>query len=151
MSSRKKIGIIFGGRSGEHEVSLVTATSVMNALDPSKYEIVPIGITKSGKWLSSARTLALMKSGTGLDAEEEKILLPDPTRPARTAIGADRSAVPLDVVFPLVHGKYGEDGTLQGLLELSNIPYVGAEVLASAVGMDKIVQKQLFAAAGLPI
>jgi D-alanine-D-alanine ligase len=152
MANKKlRVGVIFGGRTGEHEVSLVSAASVMNALDKEKYEVVPIGITKEGKWLSSSRTMALLKSGKNSDHEEEKILLPDPTKQQLTNVEESRDSEPLDVVFPVLHGRYGEDGTMQGLLELANIPYVGAGVLGSALGLDKVVQKQLFAEAGLPI
>ncbi len=152
-SARKiRVGIIFGGRSGEHEVSLVSATSVMNALDREKYEVVPIGITPEGRWISSSAALGMLKEKAPLEGEPEKFLVPEPNR--RALVPADSGGglpVSLDVVFPLVHGTYGEDGTLQGLLELANIPYVGAGVLASAVGMDKIVQKMIFAEAGLPL
>ncbi len=152
MGHKIRVGVIFGGRSGEHEVSLVSATSILNALDREKYEVVPIGITKEGRWLSSGQALKLLKERTGLDSEPERFLVPEPNRKALvSADGAAATDLPLDVVFPVVHGKYGEDGALQGLLELANIPYVGAGVLASAVGMDKIIQKELFARAGLPI
>ncbi len=152
MPQKIRVGVIFGGRSGEHEVSLVSATSVLQALDREQYEVVPIGITRDGRWVSSAEALRLLKERTGLDRIPERFLVPEPGRHALVAAnGNDADAQPLDVVFPLVHGVHGEDGTLQGLLELANIPYVGAGVLASAVGMDKIVQKQIFAEAGLPI
>jgi len=150
MGRKLRVGVIFGGRSGEHEVSLVSATSVINALDTEKYEVVPIGITQEGRWVSSSHALALLKSKDGLEREPERFLAPEPNRRALiTANGPTDSELGVDVVFPVVHGKYGEDGTLQGLLELANIPYVGAGVLASAVGMDKIVQKQLFQNAGV--
>jgi len=150
MGKKLRVGVIFGGRSGEHEVSLVSATSVINALDTEKYQVVPIGITQEGRWVSSSHALALLKSKDGLEQEPERFLAPEPNRRALiTANGPAGSELGVDVVFPLVHGKYGEDGTLQGLLELANIPYVGAGVLASAVGMDKIVQKQLFQNAGV--
>ena len=152
MTRRLRVGIIFGGRSGEHEVSLVSATSVMSALDREKYEVVPIGITPEGRWISSSQSLGMLKEKAPLDREPEKFLVPEPSR--RGLVSAEENggpSVPLDVIFPLVHGTYGEDGTLQGLLELANIPYVGAGVLASAVGMDKIIQKMVFANAGLPV
>src|SRR5579872_4899345 len=111
MANKKlRVGVIFGGRTGEHEVSLVSAASVMNALDKEKYEVVPIGITKEGKWLSSSRTMALLKSGKNSDQEEEKILLPDPTKHQLTNVEESRDSEPLDVVFPVLHGRYGEDG-----------------------------------------
>lgn len=153
MKKRIRVGVIFGGRSSEHEVSLVSATAVMQALDKSKYEVVPIGITKEGTWLSSAKALSILKSGPAGGSIEEQILLPDPR--SRGLVRIDQSLPakplrPLDVIIPVLHGPYGEDGTVQGLLELADIPYVGAGVLASAVGMDKVIQKQLFRQAGLP-
>jgi D-alanine-D-alanine ligase len=152
-SSRKlRVGVIFGGRSGEHEVSLVSATSVINALDKEKYEVVPIGITQNGRWMSSPESLEVLKRKTGVEDEPERFLVPEPNRQALVSLdGQSKPGLELDVVFPVVHGTFGEDGSLQGLLELANIPYVGAGVLASAVGMDKIVQKQLHKNAGLPI
>jgi len=147
-----RVGVIFGGRSGEHEVSLVSATSVISALDPEKYDVVPVGITPAGRWISSGRALGMLKEKTAQETEPEKFLVPEPNRKGLVSLnGEGNSPQSLDVVIPLVHGTYGEDGTLQGLLELADIPYVGAGVLASAVGMDKIVQKMVFAAAGLPI
>ena len=152
MTRKIRIGIIFGGRSGEHEVSLVSATAVMNALDREKYDVVPIGITPEGRWISSSRALGMLKDKAALDREPEKFLVPEPNRRGLvSAEGNGDAPLSLDVVMPLVHGTYGEDGTLQGLLELANIPYVGAGVLASAVGMDKIIQKMIFARAGLPV
>lgn len=152
MKPRLRVGVIFGGRSGEHEVSLVSASSIIRALDREKYEIVPIGITPQGRWISSPQVLAMLKEKAGLDQEPEKFLIPEPHRRGLVSIAEmQNSRDPLDVVFPVVHGTYGEDGTLQGLLELANVPYVGAGILASAVGMDKIIQKKLFADAGLPI
>lgn len=147
-----RVGVIFGGRSGEHEVSLVSAASVMQALDKEKYEIIPIGIAKDGRWISSEDALERLRSGVGLESAPERFLLPEPNRHALVSFNATlQGELKLDVLFPVVHGTYGEDGTLQGLLELANIPYVGAGVLASAVGMDKVVQKQLHRQAGLPV
>jgi D-alanine-D-alanine ligase len=154
MQNKIRVGIIFGGRSGEHEVSLVSATSIINALDPSKYEIIPIGITKEGKWLSSDKVLHALRSGKTQLSIEEKLVLPDPTRKSLVSVSAPAgtpSEPRLDVVFPVIHGTYGEDGTLQGLLELAGIPYIGAGVLASSVGMDKVVQKELFRQAKIPV
>lgn len=152
MARRIRVGVIFGGRSGEHEVSLVSATSVISALDPEKYEVVPIGITQEGRWVSSPRSLQVLKAKDGLEREPERFLIPEPNRQALISSDLlEREQLGIDVVFPVVHGRYGEDGTLQGLLELANIPYVGAGVLASAVGMDKVVQKQLFLQAGLRV
>jgi len=148
---RLRVGVLFGGRSGEHEVSLASAASVIRALDPGKYEAVPIGITKDGRWLvgTGAQKLLsdVLKSG-------ERVSLPsDPTVAALVPLtqGSGHSSITVDVVFPVLHGTFGEDGTVQGLLELANLPYVGTGVLASAVGMDKDVQKRLFKEAGLPI
>lgn len=148
--SRIRVGIIFGGRSGEHEVSLVSATSVMAALDPEQYDVIPIGITREGRWLSSDETLAVLKAKSNTESLPGRYLVPDPARKALVSLNGGEGHG-LDVIFPVVHGTYGEDGTLQGLLELANIPYVGAGVMASAVGMDKIVQKQLHEQAGLPV
>jgi D-alanine-D-alanine ligase len=152
--SKIKVGVIFGGRSAEHEVSLVSAASIINALDKKKYEVIPIGITSEGRWLSSADAVTLMKTGKRLDNQPEKILLPDPTVrklvSPRTS-GSTSENKSLDVIFPVLHGTFGEDGTIQGLLELANIPYVGAGVLGSAVGMDKVVTKQLCELANIPI
>src|SRR5512141_140204 len=135
MAQKIRVGVIFGGRSGEHEVSLVSATSVIRTLDPQQYEVIPIGITRDGRWVSSSDALRLLKEQTGLDREPERFLVPEPGRRALvSADGQGEGSPQLDVVIPLVHGVHGEDGTLQGLLELANIPYVGAGVLASAVG-----------------
>jgi D-alanine-D-alanine ligase len=153
MTTQKKlrVGVIFGGRSGEHEVSLASAASVIRALDPEKYEAVPIGITKDGRWLvgTGAQKMLpeVLKSG-------ERVSLPaDPTSASLVPLApsSGHPSITVDVMFPVMHGTFGEDGTIQGLLELAGLPYVGAGVLASAVGMDKDVQKRLFAEAGLPI
>ena len=152
--TKLRVGILFGGRSGEHEVSLASAASVIRALDPEKYEAVPIGITKEGRWLVGAVAQKLLpevlKSG-------ERVVLPAdpsaasllPVAPAGSHQGSQ--GIHVDVMFPVLHGTFGEDGTVQGLLELAGLPYVGAGVLASSVGMDKDVQKRLFEYAGLPI
>jgi D-alanine-D-alanine ligase len=147
-----RVGIIFGGRSVEHEVSLVSAASVINALDKENYDVVPIGITPSGKWLSSGETLRLLREKRSIDNEREQILVPDPRKQSLIVLGENGNAgMPLDVIFPLIHGTYGEDGSIQGLLELADIPYIGAGVLGSAVGMDKVVQKELLQQAGIPV
>ena len=150
-SKRLRVGVIFGGRSGEHEVSLASAASVIRALDPEKYEAVPIGITKDGRWLVGTGAQKLLPEV--LKSGERVLLPPDPTSAALVPIvpSAEHPAVSVDVMFPVLHGTFGEDGTVQGLLELAGLPYVGAGVLASAVGMDKDVQKRLFAEAKLPI
>lgn len=151
MDQKLRVAVIFGGRSGEHEVSLVSATSVIAALDPDRYEVVPVGISREGRWLSSADALHLLKSRASLERAPECFLAPDPTLRSLVTTAGARAAGPIDVAFPVVHGTYGEDGTLQGLLELADIPYVGAGVIGSALGMDKILQKKLFAEEGLPI
>jgi D-alanine-D-alanine ligase len=150
-SKRLRIGVLFGGRSGEHEVSLASAASVLRALDPEKYEAVPIGISKDGRWLVGGGAVKLLADV--LKSGERVSLPPDPTSAALVPLaqGSGRPSVAVDVMFPVLHGTFGEDGTVQGLLELTGLPYVGAGVLASAVGMDKDVQKRLFAEAGLPI
>jgi D-alanine-D-alanine ligase len=183
-----RVGILFGGRSGEHEVSLLSAASVFKAIDQSKYEVVPIGITKQGKWLTSSDAERLLhgKAGEGarptqigstqaqlragdpeataaaavLQNGEAVVVPPEPHKSgtgltpfqsdAPTRRASDR-AINVDIIFPVLHGTFGEDGTIQGLLELADIPYVGAGVLGSAAGMDKDIMKSLFRVAGLPI
>src|SRR5690348_10264505 len=171
-----RVGVLFGGRSGEHEVSLLSAASVLKAIDPAKYEIVPIGITKEGRWLTPANAERLLRGepphpehyrhlragdpeatvSAAVLAKGEGVIVP-PTPESHKLVpfesGATTASHPIDVdvIFPVLHGTFGEDGTIQGLLELADIPYVGAGVLGSATGMDKDVMKKLFAAAGLPI
>ncbi len=153
MSAKKRlrIGVLFGGRSGEHEVSLASAASVIRALDPEKYEAVPIGISKDGRWLVGSGTQKMLPDI--LKSGERVSLPPDPTSASLVPLSSagGRPSINVDVVFPVLHGTFGEDGTVQGLLELAGLPYVGAGVLASAVGMDKDVQKRLFEREGLPI
>jgi D-alanine-D-alanine ligase len=151
-----RVGIIFGGRSGEHEVSLASAQSVMNAIDKEKYEVVPIGITKAGQWIASGDPMKALKAGDA-QASHPAALLGDPShrglmrlQDTEQAIEATR-LTELDVVFPVLHGPYGEDGTVQGLLELAGIPYVGAGVIGSALGLDKAVFKDVMRAHGFPI
>src|SRR4030095_13036421 len=179
--SKIRVGILFGGRSGEHEVSLLSAASVFNAIDKNKYEVVPIGITKEGRWLTAADAEGLLLGkpagapahlragdpeatpGAAVLATGEAVVVPpEPHQKSGTLMPfqseasamtrrvSDR-AINVDVIFPVLHGTFGEDGTIQGLLELADIPYVGAGVLGSAAGMDKDVMKSLFRAAGLPI
>ncbi len=152
-----RVGVLFGGRSGEHEISLISARSVMRVMDPEKYDVVPIGITKDGRWLASGDPVAALTQGDE-DLSHPVALLGDPRHRgvvslkelephlARRALLAQ-----LDVVFPVLHGPYGEDGTVQGLLDLAGIPYVGAGVAASALGMDKALFKDLMRAHGLPV
>ena len=174
-----RVGVLFGGRSGEHEISLLSAASVFQAVDQNKYEVVPIGITKDGRWVTAADAERLLY-GKPLE-HERKLRAGDPEatpaaavlhngetvivppEPHKTTAGitpfqseglarrATDRAINVDIIFPVLHGTFGEDGTIQGLLELADLPYVGAGVLASAAGMDKDIMKSLFQAAGLPI
>ncbi len=170
-----RVGVIYGGRSGEHEVSVASAASVIKALDRTRYEPVPIRIEKDGRWtiadraptaVSAAEVIeqGRLQPARHLRPGRETVLIAHPSeetlitierRPAAKGEHDNDQAVVaglgLDVVFPVLHGPYGEDGTVQGLLELANVPYVGAGVLASAVGMDKAAMKVMFAARGLPV
>src|SRR5579864_867543 len=175
-----RVGVLFGGRSGEHEVSLLSAASVLNAIDKEKYEVVPIGITKDGRWLTAEHAENLLQgklmleprnlragdpdmtaSAAVLARGEAVVVPPEPVHrqsglvpfqsdAALTRRASDR-AINVDIIFPVLHGTFGEDGTIQGLLELADIPYVGAGVLGSAAGMDKDIMKSLFIAAAIPI
>ncbi len=154
MTKRLRVGVIFGGKSAEHEVSLNSAQNVMRALDKNKYEVVPIGISKEGQWLLRGDPLAVL---TGGQASLPKLLgsgyhIVDDLSTGREVIpGSHAASLPdVDVVFPVLHGPFGEDGTVQGLLELADIPYVGAGVMSSAVGMDKAAMKDLFRSHNLP-
>nr|AIA15593.1 D-alanine--D-alanine ligase [uncultured bacterium] len=158
--NKTRIGVIFGGRSGEHEVSIRSARSVIEAIDKERYEIVPMAIAKNGKWLSPAESALLFPAETRqLLAEQNSVketravaLIGDPTYQGLTLLEkSDERAQPLDVVFPVLHGTYGEDGTIQGLFEMAGIPYIGCGVLASSCGMDKVAMKVLFRDAGLPM
>ena len=155
MGKKLRIGVIFGGRSGEHEVSLRSAESIINSIDKSKYEVVPIGITREGRWLTSGNATALLPAAVmGSNSQEQVAIIGDPTRQGLTRLDDGHRALssePLDAVFPVLHGTYGEDGTIQGLLEMAGVPYVGCGVLASSTGMDKITMKDLFRQAGLAI
>lgn len=164
MAKRKiRVGIVFGGRSGEHEVSLASANSVMANLDGDTYEAVPIAITKEGSWLLGTKPQQLLAAASGLqedDPQEETgatkavTLTGDPRLQRLIPVeqGEDLgSAGALDVIFPVLHGTYGEDGALQGLLEMANVPYVGCGVLGSALGMDKEKMKMIFQRVGLPV
>src|SRR6202453_4083355 len=148
-----RVGILFGGRSGEHEVSLLSANSILKAIDQSKYEVIPIGISKQGQWLTSTEAQRLLAGNT---KPAPVLLKSSKTKSIQLSASADLTqhstslAQTLDVIFPVLHGTFGEDGTIQGLFELADIAYVGSGVLGSATGMDKSAMKQLFAAAGLP-
>ncbi len=175
-----RVGILFGGRSGEHEVSLLSAASLMQAIDKDKYEVVPIGITKEGRWLTAGEAESLLQGKLILETRHLRAGDPDLTQPAAVLARGESVVVPpepvhrqtglmpfqtdapltrrasdraidVDIIFPVLHGTFGEDGTIQGLLELADIAYVGAGVLGSAAGMDKDVMKSLFIAAGIPI
>jgi len=175
-----RVGVLFGGRSGEHEVSLLSAASVLNAIDKDKYEVVPIGITKDGRWLTAEHAENLLAGKLMLEPRNLRAGDPDMTQPAAVLARGEAVVVPpepvhrqsglvpfqtdagllrrasdrainVDVIFPVLHGTFGEDGTIQGLLELADIAYVGAGVLGSAAGMDKDIMKSLFIAAGIPI
>jgi D-alanine-D-alanine ligase len=175
---KRRVGILFGGRSGEHEVSLLSAASVLNAIDKSRFDVVPIGITKEGRWLTDLHAQQLLKGeqkptpnihhlragdpastpGAAVLAKGESILVP-PEPGARGGLvpfenGGEEavpSAIDVDIIFPVLHGTFGEDGTIQGLLELADIAYVGSGVLGSAAGMDKDIMKRLFRDAGLAL
>jgi D-alanine-D-alanine ligase len=155
LARKLRVGVIFGGRSGEHEVSLRSAESIISAMDPEKYEIVPIGITKEGRWLvSSDATRLLPQAVMQAETHQPVAIIGDPTWRGLTKLDApegDLHVESLDVVFPVLHGTYGEDGTIQGLLEMADVAYVGCGVLASSTGMDKVVMKQLFRQAGLTL
>src|SRR6185312_91221 len=193
MARKLRVGILFGGRSGEHEVSLLSAASILKAIDRRKFEVVPIGITKEGRWLAASDAHGLLNGASASTARQLRagdpevtpaarllhegiptLFAPEPENPplvrgkkSRAAVDAGRAPVfadsyrpanvtrlsgeSLDVVFPVLHGTFGEDGTIQGLFELAGIAYVGSGVLGSAAGMDKDVMKRLFAQAGLPI
>ncbi len=162
---KTKIGVIFGGRSGEHEISIRSAKTVIEKLDKEKYDVLPIAISNAGKWLSPAASLKMLPESaqnvlheTNVNFSEDEIALLGDTRyKGLTKISnendenSDEKNFPLDVVFPVMHGTYGEDGTIQGLLEMAGIPYIGCGVLASSCGMDKVVMKTLFRDADLPI
>ena len=175
MAKKLRVGVLFGGRSGEHEVSLLSAASILKAIDRKKFDVVPIGITKEGRWLSAADAHGLLEGDKSVIARHLRagdpdatpgakllhegmptLMAPEPASAAGSSPGAlkrrlaDQSSA-LDVVFPVLHGTFGEDGTIQGLFELAGIAYVGSGVLGSSAGMDKDVMKRLFAHAGLPI
>lgn len=154
---RRRVAILFGGRSAEHEISVISARSVMDALDPERYEVVPIGVTKEGRWQLMPGGPPALPADAGpaplprvTEASGPEVAL-DQDPGARALVGPDGSRTQIDVVFPVMHGPFGEDGSIQGFFEMAGVPYVGSGVLASAVGMDKAVQKVLFAAEGIPV
>ncbi len=162
MAKKLRVGVIFGGRSGEHEVSIRSARAVIESIDRKKYDVLPIAISKEGKWLPPALAVELLPptapsflpADFGAKGSGDVAILGDPSHQGLISLAANTrplAAEQLDVVFPLLHGPFGEDGTVQGLLEMANVPYVGCGVLASACGMDKVAMKLLFSQAGLPI
>lgn len=146
---RLRVGVLFGGRSGEHEVSLASAASVIRGLDPDKYEAVPIGISKEGHWLIGGAAQKLLPEV--IRNGQRVVMAADPTDAALIPLDRSGGGQRLDVVFPVMHGTFGEDGTIQGLLDLAGLPFVGAGVLGSAIGMDKDVSKRLLEAARIPV
>ncbi len=146
---RLRVGVLFGGRSGEHEVSLVSAASVIRGLDPDKYEVVPIGITKEGHWLVGTGAQKMLPEL--LRTGQRVMMTADPSDAALVKLDGSGGGQRLDVVFPVMHGTFGEDGTIQGLLDLAGLPFVGAGVLGSAIGMDKDVSKRLLQVAKIPV
>jgi D-alanine-D-alanine ligase len=148
-SRKLRVGVLFGGRSGEHEVSLASAASIIRGLDPQKYEAVPIGITKEGHWLIGEGAQKMLPEV--LRTGQRVVMSADPTESALMPIDGSARGQKLDVIFPVIHGTFGEDGTMQGLLELAGLPFVGAGVLGSAIGMDKDVAKKLMQVAGIPV
>ena len=153
-SPKIRLALLYGGRSGEHDVSIASATSVMQAIDREKYDVLPVYLTPEGRWLPGVEPVRLA-AGAHPAADTVALFSSDPQQPGLLPLSEAevqlRRAQSVDVVFPLLHGTYGEDGTVQGLLELADVPYVGSGVLGSAAGMDKDVMKTLFAAAGLPV
>jgi D-alanine-D-alanine ligase len=146
---RLRVGILFGGRSGEHEVSLASAASVIRGLDPDKYEAVPIGISKEGHWLIGSAAQKMLPEV--LKGGQRVMMTADPTDAAIVKLDGSGGGQRIDVVFPVMHGTFGEDGTIQGLLDLAGLPFVGAGVLGSAIGMDKDVAKRLLQVAKIPV
>ncbi|MGO8951578.1 MAG: D-alanine--D-alanine ligase family protein [Ktedonobacterales bacterium] len=160
INKKLRVGLVFGGRSGEHEVSVASAASVIEALDKDKYEVVPIGIAHDGRWLAGSDPRRVIMGATMEDSGQDMLVTPvvitgDPTQNGLVPVDAfaerGGSAASLDIVLPVLHGTYGEDGTLQGLLEMADLPYAGCGVLGAALGMDKEKAKMVFVAAGLPV
>jgi len=156
---KTRIGIIFGGRSGEHEISVRSAKTVIEQIDKEKYDVIPIAIGKTGNWLNPAQSLELLPfeiqqtlgESVGRFPNNNVALLGDTQYDGLMNLNSNEKFAPLDVIFPVLHGTYGEDGTIQGLLEMADIPYVGCGVLASACGMDKVFMKSLFRDSELPM
>jgi D-alanine-D-alanine ligase len=155
MAHKINLILLLGGRSTEHEVSVRSARSIYNALDPKKYTVIPVGITKEGRWIQGGSVLKTLQSGEVVKkTTDTTTILPDPTVGTLISLNGKNGITGgevVNVVFPVLHGSYGEDGTIQGLLELANIPYIGCGVLASAIGMDKVKQKEVLRQYGIPI
>lgn len=162
MATKIQIGLVFGGRSGEHEISIKSASSVIEALSKSRFEVVPIAIAKSGKWLAPAESAGMLpdriqKLLSSKVVESDQIdvaIIGDPSQKGLVSLNSENRShrsQPLDIIFPVLHGTFGEDGTIQGLFEMAGVPYVGCGVLASSCGMDKVTMKSLFEQANLPI
>jgi D-alanine-D-alanine ligase len=153
---KRRVAVVFGGRSAEHEISVLSARSVIEALDPDRYDVVAIGVTKDGRWQLLPGGPPALEAGhapgalAGVSPDSGAEIALDQEPGSQALVAADGSRTAIDVVFPIMHGPYGEDGSIQGFLEMAGVPYVGAGVLASAIGVDKAVQKVLFAAAGIP-
>src|SRR5512136_2277387 len=152
MVEKMNLGVLFGGRSGEHEVSLMSARSVLSVLDPSKYDVIQVGITHDGKWLGGVDVISAFEKAdfTGL---QPVVVKPEPGDAILYAIrdGQLETAAHLDVVFPVLHGSYGEDGTLQGFFEMADLAYIGAGVLGSSVAMDKALFKEIMRNRKIPV
>lgn len=158
-STKLRLGVIFGGRSGEHAVSLMSTRSVLAALDPAKYDVILIGIATDGSWWLGDQVFQILLTGEQPNALQSVSILPDPTRMGLYRLEGDtgekaaifNNQIHLDAVFPVLHGTFGEDGALQGVLEMADLAYVGAGILGSALGMDKVVFKDVMRAHGIPV
>jgi D-alanine-D-alanine ligase len=156
MGKKIRVAIVFGGRSAEHEISALSAANIFNALDPDKYESVLIGVDRQGRWFLNQKAERLLEGGVSrlpllAEGKEEIALIPSQGCAQLMNITQNKGIGTIDVVFPVMHGPYGEDGSVQGLFRLANIPFIGANVLGSAIGMDKDVTKRLLRDAGLPV
>ena len=151
MALKTRVAVIFGGRSGEHEVSVVSGRNIIEAINRDLYEVIPVGITKEGKWLTGENTIEAFQNGDYSGLTEVSLNATSGSGELVHRTHGEYEAVNVDVFFPALHGPYGEDGTIQGLFEMANVPYTGCGVLASSVGMDKLISKALWEQAGLPV
>lgn len=151
MSSKTRVAVVFGGRSGEHEVSIVSAKNIIEAMSPEKYDVFPVGITKEGKWLTGSHAINAFKTGDYSGLTEVTLNTKSGSNELIHLEKGEYKGIKIDIFFPALHGPYGEDGTIQGLFEIANVPYTGCGVLASSVGMDKLITKALWEQAGLPV